>query len=355
MKKTILVAIAALFMSAYTAMADYTFVVPQEPGGGTSVWAEIVARELEPFLGERIRIEYQPGARDVPGFNYWAEDLRHRDPKAIMVSHGGNGVSFLQETVAYDYRDYESVGLMNLDIIAAIRNDVVLNETPIRFASGSGMTPEAMAMTLLLCGPGLSTSQYVDCFKENVIWVNGMRGGERRLAFQRGELNATRENPAAFQKHVQPLIDSGDVTVWFTHGLLDANTGSHTDDPNYPGYQFELLYANIWGSSPSGDFYESYKLVKSFRDGLQKALWMDPSSPHITEVREALLAMASDPAASSAIRSDVGNYEWLIGEAGNAQRDTLMTFITREALQTLVQFNADALGLVSVYKPELVE
>ena len=31
----------------------------------------------------------------------------------VMVSHGGNGISFLQENVDYDYRDYESIGLMN--------------------------------------------------------------------------------------------------------------------------------------------------------------------------------------------------------------------------------------------------
>ena len=46
--------------------ADYTFVVPQKPGAGTSVWAEIVAKELEPFLGEKINIKFAPGARDIP-------------------------------------------------------------------------------------------------------------------------------------------------------------------------------------------------------------------------------------------------------------------------------------------------
>ena len=36
-----------LMLFATPAMADYTFVVPQKPGGGTSVWAQIVAVELE--------------------------------------------------------------------------------------------------------------------------------------------------------------------------------------------------------------------------------------------------------------------------------------------------------------------
>ena len=54
---------------ATPAMADYTFVVPQKPGGGTSVWAQIVAVELEKKLGEKIVIKHIPGARDIPGFN----------------------------------------------------------------------------------------------------------------------------------------------------------------------------------------------------------------------------------------------------------------------------------------------
>ena len=100
------------------------------------------------------------------------------------------------------------------------------------------MVPEAFAMTMLLCGPGLSLNEYIACFKENVTWVPGMSGGERRLAFKRGELNATRENPAAYKKHV---ASNKDATVWFHHGILQAD-GSHQDDPNYPGLQFEILH-----------------------------------------------------------------------------------------------------------------
>ena len=49
-------------------------------------------------------------------------------------------------------------------------------------------------------------------WKENVTWVKGMKGSERRLAFKRGELNVTRENPA-YKKHVETFKPA---TVWFT-------------------------------------------------------------------------------------------------------------------------------------------
>ena len=348
MRKLVMSLAMVLGMTS-TASADYTFVVPQKPGGGTTVWTEIVAKELAPFLGEKIIIKTIPGARDIPGFNKFHNDLQ-KDDKTVMVSHGGNGVSFLQENVDYNYADYTSIGLMNLNIIAGIRRDYKSGDK-ISFAAGSGMVPEAFAMTMLMCGPDLSMDQYVECFKKNVTWVSGMSGGERRLAFKRGELNGTRENPAAYKKHVAP---NPNAEVWFTHGILDANSASHMDDPNYPNMQFEILFKNKYGVAPSGEFYDAYKLVKSFRDGMQKAIWVRKDNPNAQKLQDALTAMSKDATAIANIQKKVGKYEWKIGVDGNRQRDVLMTFITKDALRNLVKFNTEALGLKSVYKENLV-
>jgi len=347
--RKLLMSLAMVLGMTSTASADYTFVVPQKPGGGTTVWTEIVAKELAPFLGEKIIIKTIPGARDIPGFNKFHNDLQ-KDDKTVMVSHGGNGVSFLQENVDYNYADYTSIGLMNLNIIAGISKDFKEGDK-ISFAAGSGMVPEAFAMTMLLCGPDLTMDQYAECFKKNVIWVAGMSGGERRLAFKRGELNGTRENPAAYKKHVAP---NPNAKVWFTHGILDANSASHTDDPNYPNMQFEILFKNKYGVAPSGEFYDAYKLVKSFRDGMQKAIWVRKDNPNAQKLQDALTAMSKDATAIANIQKKVGKYEWKIGVDGNRQRDVLMTFITKDALRNLVKFNTEALGLKSVYKENLI-
>ena len=350
-KKLLATAVITATM-ATSALADIVLVVPQKPGSGTTVWTEIVAKELEPFLGEKITIKLIPGARDIPGFNKWHNELRQLDDH-FMVSHGGNGVSFLADKVDYNYDDYESIGLMNLNIIAAIRAEADMDKPS--FSSGSGMVPEAFAMTLLICGPDKSVDEYIACFKENVTWVAGMKGSERRLAFKRGELLGTRENPAAFKKHAQPVIDAGDAKLWFHHGILDAANARHNDDPNYPGYQLEILFEEKWGVAPSGEFYDSYVLVKSFRDGMQKAIWANKGNPNSAKLQAALTAMSQDADAVAAIQKKVGNYEWLIGADGDQQRDTLMTFVTEDALKNLVKFNVEALKLKAIYKENLVK
>lgn len=335
--------------------ADVTLVVPQKVGGGTSVWAAIVAKELEKSLGERVVLEHYPSARDIGGFNKFHNEYKDRHD-AIMVSHGGNGVSFLTENVDYNYDEYDSVGLMNLNIIVAKRKEFDPDNGFIKFSSGSGQTPEAFAMTLLQCGWIAKLDGYVSCFNNEVKWINGMSGSERRLAFRRGELNATRENPAAYKKHVSK---DENAEVWFHHGILvpplhAGHPAKHIDDVNYEGFLLEDLFHAKWGYQAEGNFYDAYKLLKSFRDGMQKALWVHKGNPNRQRYVDALTALTQNPESVAAIEKKVGQYEWIIGDAGNAHRDTLMSMITSPALKTLTAFNGEALGLDTVFKSNLV-
>jgi hypothetical protein len=178
-----------------------------------------------------------------------------------------------------------------------------------------------------------------------------MSGGERRLAFKRGDLTGSRENPATYAIHIAP---DENAELWFHHGLLDPTTGKHVDDANFPGAQFEIQFKERYGVEPSGEFYDAYVLVKSFRDGLQKAIWVNKGNPKLRDrLVSAMNKMANDPESMAAIEAKNGKYEWFIGERGDQMRDTLMTFITEDALRTLVRFNKEALGLNSVLKEEL--
>jgi len=250
LKKTIM----ALVLMTTTALADYNLIVPQKPSGGTSVWAQIVVAEWEKHLGEKINLIYKPGARDQLGPNEFQNKLRF-DDKTILVSHGGNGISYLVEPVDYNYLDWESIGQMNLNIIVGVNKDADTTNGPIKFPSGSGMTPEIMAITMLLAGPN---NDPIKTFEDKIVWVKGMKGSERRLAFIRGDLNATRENPAAYKKHVVPVIEKGNAYTWFHHGLLDVGTGEHSKDPNFTEPTFEELFEKMHGVAPSGDSYDAY-------------------------------------------------------------------------------------------------
>ena len=328
-----------LTLGVGVAHADYTMVVPQAAGGGTDVWARIVAKQLEKKLGEPILIKNLPGINDIPGFNAFHNALR-KDPKTIMVAHGGNAESFLVHKVDYDYSEYQPIGLMNLTIMVGHRNDSD-PFTGVKFSAGSGMNPDVMAMTLLLCGPNKTMEEYLKCFREKIVYVKGMKGNERRLAYMRGELNVTRETTAAYFKHSRKVEQNVD---WFSHGIMDIDTGKIVADKNFPGLTFQEVYKKKWGVEPSGEFYDMYLLVKSYRDVLQKSMWMDRGNPNAEKVTQALRDVVADKEALAEIQKQTGDYEFIIGNDVNKATDALRKQTTDQALKNLVWFVSVGLG-----------
>lgn len=348
MKK--ILALLTLAMAGF-AHADYTMIVPQPPGNGTSVWAGIIAKGLEKHLGEKIVIQHIPGAKDIPGFNEFHNKLRF-DDKTIMVSHGGNGVSYLVDKIDYDYKHYDSIGMTNLNIVLGRKAELDIKKDRVKLAGGSGLEPDGMAIAMLACGNLPTKEDYLKCWDGKVVWINGVKGGERRLGFQRGEFNTTRESVAAWFKF---YADMSENKLWFHHGIYNLKTGKQQDDPNFPqGYQFETVFKQIHGVAPQGEFYEAYKLERNFRDVLQKALWVNKGNPNTEKLRTALRNMLKDQETMLALEKDTGKYEWIVGEDGNKVVGILRNNITPDKLKTLVYWHDNAYKFQSVYKPELL-
>ena len=355
MKKLLITLLASAgIMSA--AHADYTLVVPQGPGQGTSVWAGIIARGLSKFTDEPVVVRHVPGARDIPGFNEFHNKLR-KDPKMIMVAHGGNGVSFLLDKVDYDYRQYSAIGMMNLDIVVGKAKKDDTKTSTFKVAGGSGYEPDGAAMAMLVCGPQKNGSidAYLACWKKRVTWVNGVKGNEKRLGFLRGEFNTTRESPAAWFKFYSGADVSALNEVWYTHGVYDLANKKQIADINFPGTQFEDVYKKTWGELPKGELYEAYRLTRNWRDVIQKSLWVNKGNPNTAKLRAAMNKMLADKETIAAIERDAGKYGWIVGADGDAVIGELYKLITAKSLKAAVRWNKEAYGFPSVYKPALLK
>lgn len=325
--------------------ADYTLIVPQKPGGGTSVWAEIIASGLNKFLDEPVVVRHIPSAKDIGGFNKFHNELQ-QDDKTIMVSHGGNGVSYLLDDVDYDYTQYSSIGMMNLDIVVGRKAP---SET-YKYAGASGSEPDGLAMAMLICGETDNVDTLLTCWSEKMTWVNGMSGGERRLAYLRGETNVSRESAAAWKKHME-----GKSTVWFTHGIYDLENKTQMDDPNFPNTQFEDVFEQTWGYRPKGNAYEAYRMIRNWRDVIQKALWVRKGNPNTEKFRDALRAMLNDQETMNRLEQKTGKYPWIVGADGDAVIEQLTPLITEQALKDAVKWTQEAYDFDTVFKPSLIK
>jgi len=336
-------------------VADIELMSPQKPGSGTSVWTNIIATEFAkaPALqGENVVISYNPGARDMAGPNKFHTTKRFED-NVILVSHGGNGISYVQENVKYDFTQYDSVCHQNLNIIMA-KHKGINEDDGISHAAGSGMVPEGLAIAMMIGGPGKTVDEYIAIFQDKVTWIPGLKGSERDLAFARGEITSSRQNPAKYLAKIMPLVEQGKVDTWLHHGILDIATGKTKDDPNYLGKRFEDVFEAKWGEQPSGELYEAYSLIHSWRDAIQKALWVNKGNPNTAKYREACAQMSQNLESIAIFEKKIGKYDWVIGENGNKTIDVLHSLITKNALTALVKFNKEALGLNSIYKAEMV-
>ncbi len=350
--KHFIAAIAAFFIIT-AAQAEYRMIVPQPPGNGTAVWAAIIARHLEKQLGEPIVIQHIPGAKDIPGFNEFHNKLRF-DNKTIMVSHGGNGIGYLVDRVDYDYKYYDSIGMMNLNIVVGKKKgDNPIDGRRVKIAGSSGQETDGMAIAMLVCGNLPTMQKYLDCWNQHVTWVNGVKGSERRLGFMRGEFNVARESVVAWFKHYQRPEAAAEL--WFHHGVYDFKTRKQLDDPNFSaGFQFETVFQKIHGVEPRGPLYEAYTLSRNFRDVLQKALWVNKGNPNTEKLRAALRKMITDPEASAALEKDTGKYEWILGDDGNQVVGRIRSNITRPKLENMVWWHENAYKFPSVFKENLL-
>ena len=356
MRKLLLVAITALLMTT-TANAEFKVVVPQKPTGGTGTWANIIATEINKFLpaDDQILLEFIPGENDRKALKDYASKNK-ADDGIIQITHGGNAESFLQlDLNGFDYRDLEPALIQNLNIIVTKWTEFDPTKDAVIMASGDGTASEAMAIALLVCGTELSVNEYVDCFREEVVWIPGYGGSDRRIAFNNGELNTTRDNPIKTKKKYKDLLESGMAEFWFSHGILNGETGEHEDDPNFPNTLMEDKFMLTHDVYPYGDFYDAYKLLKSWRDGLQKAIWIPKDHPRKDVFLKAVSDMIADKDSMKLINKKVGKYPTLTGAEAEAHVDMLFSLIDEKTLRNLLAVSKAVLGAEGIYKPELFD
>ena len=66
-------------------------------------------------------------------------------------------------------------------------------------------------------------------------------------------------------------------------------------------------------------------------------------------------AMINDPVSRAAIEKNAGNYPWIVGKDAVAHTTNILSLVQEQPLKDLVTFSNEALGLASVYKPELIQ
>ena len=365
--KKILATVALATMMATSAVADtLTLQFPNGPGkGGTAFWGDNVMKELNAKLekyGHNIVPRYLPGQRGKKSLKDWAGSYMERGD-TLMIAHGGNGEGFLLEDVGgFDYRNYDPVVVMNTNIWVSINSDVDWRNDVVKFPAtgGTGFAADIVAVGLMICGPekNATVESFLECTNERLRFIPGFNsGGEKRQAFRKGQLDATRDTPQTSLMGYAKEYESGQSRVWFAHGIVDGK-GSVYGDPNAPkgAQSFPEVFEAEWGVAPSGPVYEAYVTFQGYRDGFQKTIWIAPNSPYKADVNAAVAEMLADPEAMGRLDTKLGEFPWLAGDEVVQHSNYLFSLINRENLETLVVLANDVFKYQDAFvKEELLK
>jgi hypothetical protein len=370
MYKFILSFVAAVMFTVSATAETLVLQYPGNPGkGGTAFWGDTVMAELNAKLekyGHTIVPKYLAGQRGKKSLKEYAKNGVN-DPRVLVIAHGGNGEAYLLEDIGgFDYRKYAPVLVMNTDIWVSINSSADFKNQMMTFpkTGGTGFAADMVAVGLIMCGPDQTTTvdDFIACTDERLRFIKGFGGsgghGDRRIAFNNGQLDSTRDTPQTSMRFYQDGYDSGKLRVWFAHGIVDSKNGGVGPDINAPvGVQsFPEVYESVWGVAPSGIVYDAYVAFQGYRDGFQKTIWTAPNSPYLADLNSAIADLFADKEAMARLDKKLGKFEWLAGDDVNAHSDYLLSLVTEDRLNTLVELAQRLFGYSDAYvKTELLK
>jgi len=321
--KYILTAIMTLFLTVGTAMADYRLVVPSPKGTGTAIWGDVVAAELEKYLGEKVIVENIKGGKGNVGLETFNTKYKD-DPKTILLAHGGNANAWLIENVNWSFKDWEPVLIQPYNITTTVASDWDWKNERLDLADCSGCVPETLAWTMLKGW-------------ENINFIRKMSAGEAQQAWLRGDFKYIREPASRHIKNTVPMVDKGEAVRLFNHGMFTPDNGFVQDYNWLDTPMATELYEREFGIAPEGPVFEAYILAAVWRDGLQKGLFMHPGA-NTAEVIDAFERMMANDESRAYLVSKLGDYPMYFGDESNIIMDSLYNYVTKERLTYLTDF-----------------
>ena len=320
--KLFLSTITAFLLYMGTAFADYTLIVPSPKGTGTSIWADVVSQELEKYLGERIIVKNIKGGKGNVGLETFASKYK-KDPKAILLAHGGNANAWLIQDVKWSFKDWEPILIQPYNITTTISSNFDWQDEFLYLADCSGCVPETLAWTLLKGW-------------ENIKFIRKMSAGDAKTAWLRGDLKYIREPASRHIKNTVPMVKEGKAVRLFNHGLY-TNDG-FIQDHNWPNTPTAIeLYRKTFNKEPSGLVYEAYILSAVWRDGLQKGLFMHPNS-NSEKVINSFKDMMNNKESRNYLIEKLGDYPMYFGEDSKIIMNSLYSYVTKKRLRALIAF-----------------
>lgn len=319
-----------------------TLYVPYEAGGGT----DLAARALAPLLKKHLPgnpdviVENDPSTGGIIGANSFARD-NDRDGETILVSSSALHSSYLvgEPTVQVDFNDLTPLLGMATGSLVFVSDETGITE-PAQIVDPPG---ESLILAgQVPSGSDLRTLLALDLLGVDYKAIFGYEGsGDKRIAFERDEVNLMLDNSISYRQQMQKLADQGEVVPIMSQGLMVGDTLERV--PSLPDLRTPTeLYEETTGEEATGEDWDAYRTLVASTDSLSKALWFHSDDPE--EAQEALATaieeIIDDPEDFAKLKDDVfGGNPALTGDELDDVVDTIANpdEATREYLRNYLK------------------
>ncbi|MBI2859470.1 MAG: hypothetical protein HYX90_10365 [Chloroflexi bacterium] len=322
-----------------------TIVTLSAPGGGVDATSRVYAKLLARYLpgNPTMIVRNMPGGSGTIAVNY----VYASKPDGMTALGGTGGAAPLQllgsKSVRYDFLKmtivvaYPSANFYYANPAVVDKRENILKAKGIIYGTSGGasawLTPPVKGL--------------IDFPTERMALAYSGTGDSRR-AFLAGEINVSTDTITGYLSTIDELVKKGEAVVLFQTGLLDAK-GDLVKDPGYPSDipTMKELYEKLYGKSPSGIEWKTYKSVLAVVTSFNDALYLPPGTPQniVRAYWDAAEKMLQDPEFKEAGRRLAGrDAPWVAGEA--CDKGFRVNFVIDPEIRDWMRTTSPKYGLV---------
>ncbi len=320
-----LIVLCALFSLTNTSIAEESYfagkrvevIIPTSPGGGTDLFARLIADGLSDFLEGNPTIiprQMTGGGGQLAG--NWVVEQAPKDGTILLTGTGQGTLRQILKTKGMRTKmdDFEVLVALPVtrNVFVAKDNGIEKREELANLQDGKGLYT---ALVDPIAGISFMLQSGMTGMKLKVI--KGYEGGkDRDLAMLRGEIDIIQQISLQYESTSKLFLRRGAIHLW-NDGLVSP-AGNIVRDKNFPDIPtFPEAYEQAFGKPPSGELFEAYKAIIELVGNAGKTILISKDAP--AEAKQALLKaivkMAEDPEYSARVEKQNGGYGLLYGEA----------------------------------------
>lgn len=303
-----------------------TLYVPYAAGGGTDLAARALAPLFKKYLPGHptVIVENDPSTAGIIGANEFASDTKH-DGTTILVSSSALHSAYLVEdpTVTVDFNKLRPLLGMATGSLVFVSGKTGMTKP--EDIVGSSLEPLILAGQVP-SGSDLRTLLALDLLGVDYQAIFGYAGsGEKRIAFERGEVNIMLDNSISYRSQMSEMADKGEVVPIMSQGLMVGDTLERIASlPDLPTPT--ELYTEVTGKKATGAGWDAYRTLVGSTDSLSKGMWLHADDPDeaYEALTKAIQQILNNKEDFAPLADDVfGGNEPLIGKSLETVVDTM--------------------------------